>query len=110
MEDSISGIFHFCNRISVFRLLFKHCSLGGAAVATGIGFGLTIPLLNHMTVESSSPKNIGRNLSYYSIGIFGGQFMSSFLGLISSDPKNLFIICAVIAFVTFFGLNKIKHV
>ncbi|AOM76280.1 MFS transporter [Pedobacter steynii] len=67
-----------------------------AAIATGTGFGFTIPLLNHLTLEESTFHNRGRNLGYYSMGIFGGQFLSSFIELLSLDMKTTFLIAATI--------------
>lgn len=49
------------------------------AVFTGFGFGLSIPLVNHMTIEISAPELRGRNLAYLSVAVFGGQFLSSFM-------------------------------
>ncbi|KIO77506.1 hypothetical protein TH53_09410 [Pedobacter lusitanus] len=86
------------------QLLFA-CSAGTAglliaAVFTGIGFGFTIPLLNHVTIEISNPQNRGRNLSYYSMAVFGGQFLSSFIGGLPFDLKTIFMIAAFIALIT----------
>lgn len=83
------------------HLLFSISSHTGylilAAMATGIGFGFTIPLLNHLTLEESDARNRGRNLGYYSMGIFGGQFLSSFLEILSLDLKTTFFIAASLA-------------
>lgn len=71
-----------------------------AALSMGLGFGFTVPLLNLLTIDNSSPLNRGRNLGYYSMGIFGGQFLSSFLGLLSSDTHVLFLAAAVLGLCT----------
>lgn len=46
---------------------------------TGLGFGLTVPLLNHMVVENSSTLTRGRNLGLYSMMVFAGQFSATFI-------------------------------
>lgn len=74
--------------------------LYAAAILLGIGFGFSIPLLNHMTLEESNDQNVGRNLGFYSAAIFGGQFLSSFLGLLSEEHQVIFGITGVIAFLT----------
>lgn len=50
-----------------------------AAFCLGGGFGLTIPLLNHMTVNVSDADNRGASLGYYSMAVFGGQFLAVFV-------------------------------
>ncbi|WP_435237374.1 MFS transporter [Psychromonas sp. PT13] len=59
-------------------------------IFAGIGFGLSIPLLNHMTVEQSSVDNRGRNLSYITMAVFSGQFLTSFLEFIPGNSQNVF--------------------
>jgi len=61
--------------------------LGGALM--GCGFGFSIPVVNHMVVDESSAHMRGRNLSYLSMAIFLGQFISSFLNLISPDGAKI---------------------
>lgn len=68
-----------------------------AALFTGMGFALTVPLLNHMTLEESTSESRGYNLGLYSVGIFGGQFLSSFLGLAFKDVHSLFMVTAGIS-------------
>jgi len=86
------GIGLFCLSIATAQLV-----LLTAALAMGAGFGFTVPLLNHQTVEQSDATNRGKNLSYYAMGIFGGQFLSSFVGLLSSDIQTVFKIAATVA-------------
>ncbi|MEL0656721.1 MFS transporter [Pseudoalteromonas issachenkonii] len=69
------------------------------AILIGIGFGFSIPLLNHMTVELSDVKVRGRNLSYFTMAVFSGQFFTSFMQYIPGSEKNVFIICSVSAFI-----------
>lgn len=61
------------------------------AVFSGIGFGLSVPLLNHMTVELSDIKVRGRNLSFFTMAIFSGQFLTSFVEYIPGGITNVFI-------------------
>ena len=69
------------------------------AILIGIGFGFSVPLLNHMTVELSDAKVRGRNLSYFTMAVFSGQFFTSFMEYIPGGEKNVFIICSVSAFI-----------
>jgi len=108
------------NTVSIGFLLFSlglfFFSLAGttlvlflAALAMGAGFGFTVPLLNHLIVEHSDATNRGRNLSYYSIAIFGGQFLSSFLGMLSSNYRAVFSVSAFLALIvciTLFYKNR----
>lgn len=65
------------------ELLFAHAgNMTGmvlGAVATGAGFGFSIPTANHLVVDQSSPGSRGRNLSYLAMAIFLGQFASTFV-------------------------------
>lgn len=65
------------------------------AVLIGIGFGFTIPLLNHMTVELSEVKVRGRNLSYFTMAVFSGQFFTSFIEYIPGGITHVFMGCIV---------------
>lgn len=67
-------------------------------VFVGTGFGFTVPLLNHMMIEASSNKNLGKNLGLYSMGIFGGQFLSTFIDYVSDDYAMIYGFAAVLAF------------
>ncbi|WP_372751469.1 MFS transporter [Labilibaculum sp.] len=70
-----------------------------SALFLGIGFGLSIPLLNHMMIEASNSENQGKNLGLYSMGIFGGQFLSTFVQSISGNYIAVYSFSAVLAFV-----------
>lgn len=67
------------------------------AVLMGCGFGLSIPLVNHMTVECSHPRWRARNLAYLSMALFLGQFVTSFLTLIPGAAANVFACTAGLA-------------
>lgn len=76
-----------CMSLGYFLFLISHTVtlMVFGATAIGIGFALTVPLLNHMMLEKSTNENRGRNLGFYSMGVFGGQFISSFIEMISPD-------------------------
>ncbi|WP_342665478.1 MFS transporter [Marinomonas ushuaiensis] len=68
-----------------------------ASVFAGIGFGLSIPLLNHSTVEMSNSRNLGRNLSLFAMAVFTGQFVTSVLEFIPLNHGKIFLVCAGLA-------------
>lgn len=80
------------------------------AVLIGIGFGFTIPLLNHMTVELSDVNVRGRNLSYFTMAVFSGQFLTSFIEYIPGGISHVFMgciaSCALIAIALFITSGK----
>ncbi|MBQ4832032.1 MFS transporter [Pseudoalteromonas sp. MMG010] len=84
------------------------------AICAGIGFGFTIPLLNHMTVLRSKENVRGRNLSYFTMAVFSGQFLTSFIEFIEGGSHVVFLLCsvsaAIIAIVLFVfnNVNKAK--
>ena len=69
--------------------------IGG--VFSGVGFGLSIPLLNHITVEKSAPNNRGKNLSYFAMAVFLGQFITSFITLLPGNIQSVFAVVAIVA-------------
>jgi MFS family permease len=70
------------------------------AIFSGIGFGFSVPLLNHMKVERSDAKVRGRNLSYFTMAVFSGQFLTSFAEYIPGGANNIFIYCITLCAVT----------
>jgi MFS family permease len=80
------------------------------AFFSGIGFGFSIPLLNHMTVERSDDKLRGRNLSYFTMSVFSGQFLTSFMKYIPGGTTHVFIscitYCVLIALILFIKIYK----
>ena len=78
----------------------------------GIGFGFTIPLLNHMMIEVSNAQNQGKNLGLFSMGVFGGQFLSTFVEYISNNYMAIYGVSAVLALcigvVIFFSFRKLR--
>jgi MFS family permease len=65
----------------------------------GIGFGLTVPLLNHMTLELSHAAQRGRNLAWLSVAIFAGQFLSSFIEFVPGAQSFGFLCSAGLALI-----------
>jgi MFS family permease len=72
----------------------------GGAVLLGMGFGLSVPLVNYMTIERSHVQVRGRNLAYLSMAIFSGQFLSAAMELIPGNNSAIFGVAAGIATVT----------
>lgn len=70
-----------------------------AGVLMGMGFGLSVPLVNHLVVEVSPVRMRGKHLAWLSMAIFSGQFLSSFMEFIPGDRSRIFIGAAVIALV-----------
>lgn len=81
-------LFFFSDRIALFVL---------AGIAMGCGFGLSIPLVNHMTVEQSHERQRGYTLAYLSMAIFLGQFLSSLLELAPGSDNAVFMAGAALA-------------
>ncbi|MBJ2137778.1 MFS transporter [Paraglaciecola chathamensis] len=71
--------------------------LGG--VFCGLGFGFSIPLLNHMVVEQSHPQYRGRNLSYFTMAVFLGQFLTSFVELIPGERSTVYAVAGIAALI-----------
>lgn len=65
----------------------------------GVGFGFTIPLLNHMMLEASTIQNQGKNLGLFSMGVFGGQFLSTFIKYLSNNYTVIYAIASGLALI-----------
>jgi len=74
------------------------------AIFIGIGFGFTIPLLNHMMLEISTLKSQGKNLGLFSMGVFGGQFLSTFIEYVSNNYRAIYGVAATMAIIIAFVL------
>lgn len=94
----VLGFIFFALGLLIFSLTFQTYVLFIGATCMGIGFGCTIPLLNHMTLQESNLHNRGKNLGYYSMGVFAGQFFSSFVTLLFTDIRYSFQVSALLAF------------
>lgn len=77
-------------------------------ICLGTGFGLSIPLVNHMTIEQSRTHQRGRNLAYLSMAIFAGQFLSSFMEFVPGNQSMMFAFAAVLAVLTGIALLLTK--
>jgi MFS family permease len=71
-----------------------------AAIAMGMGFGLSIPLVNHITIELSDSSIRNTQLAYLSMAIFSGQFLSSVLAEMIDDHLALYLCTTFLAFIT----------
>lgn len=78
------------------------------AVAMGCGFGLSIPLVNHLIVMLSPVHLRGRYLARLSMAIFSGQFLASFMGYIPGSLSTIFALAAVLALLVGVGLLLIR--
>lgn len=72
--------------------------LGIAIVFMGLGFGLSTPLFNSLVVNKSTPERKGLNVSFCTMAMFGGQFLSAMLVSLLAGT-SLFITAAIIAIV-----------
>lgn len=101
-EKFVLGLAMFAYAIAHFIFFFSYPTififLGGTML--GIGFGLSIPLITHLTIEHSTESIRARNLAYLSMAVFSGQFLSSFMGYISSQISVIFMAASFIAMVT----------
>lgn len=88
----------FCCFGAAFAFFFTQTALLlllAAAILMGIGFGLTIPLLNNLTVERSAPEHRGRNIAFYSMATFSGQFLSSVTSSLVGAHSSFAVIVGV---------------
>lgn len=74
------------------------------AIALGCGFGLSIPLVNHMTVQLSPSKRRGRALATLSMAIFAGQCLPSFMHYEPGNASRFFLAACAVAIVAGLGL------
>ncbi|KJV45077.1 permease [Pantoea sp. BL1] len=82
------------------------CLPGG--ILLGMGFGLSVPLVNHMTVEISQPQERGRQLARLSMAIFGGQFMAAFMTYLPGHLSMAFFAAAVLAAINIIVMRKVS--
>lgn len=91
----------FCSYGIAFLLYFllgESLFLWIAACFVGIGFGFSTPLYNNLIVNKSTPSNKGLNISFCTMAMFAGQFLSALLVSILA-AENLFLIASLIGFV-----------
>lgn len=87
---------HWQAPFALYGLVLVCALLVLAAICAGMGFGFSIPLLNHATVENSNDHNRGRNLSLFAMTVFSGQFITSALKFIPSHSATL-AACALLS-------------
>lgn len=108
-RGALIGAFIF---YALAHLLFVYADrltlMVGGAVLLGAGFGLSIPLVNHMVVDQSHPQHRGRNLAYLSMAIFTGQFMSSFMEFLPAAQSQAFWMAAAVSLIAA-GLPLLPH-
>lgn len=68
------------------------------AIFTGVGFGFSTPLFNSLVVSKSIPQNKGRNISFCTMAMFAGQFLSALL-VSAFSGKTLYLVALIMAFV-----------
>lgn len=91
----------FCCYGIAFLLYFlsgKAVILWIAVFFAGIGFGCSTPLFNSLIVNKSTPANKGLNISFCTMAMFAGQFLSALL-VSAFSGKTLFSVAAALAFV-----------
>jgi MFS family permease len=84
---------------ALFYLADSLLTLTLGAILIGTAFGLSIPLVTHMTVERSHAQYRGRNLSYLTMAIFLGQFMASVMEFLPGDTTAIFGFAAAVALI-----------
>lgn len=90
------AFFSYCIAHFIFFEFSSLSLLFLAAIFMGIGFGFSTPLINNLTVDRSTSKNKGKNLSFYSMAIFSGQFLSSLVQTVAGG-KYVFIVASIIS-------------
>ncbi|NHH85943.1 MFS transporter [Cobetia sp. MB87] len=99
MPTLVFAFLLYAGSLFVFQQAENMMLMSIGAVLSGMGFGFSIPLLNHMTVERSHASVRGRNLSYLTMAIFLGQFLTSFLEFLPGDGSNVFGAAAVLGLI-----------
>ena len=91
----------FCSYGIAFLLYFLlkgYIALWIAACFVGIGFGFSTPLYNNLVVNKSTPSNKGLNISFCTMAMFAGQFLSAMLISVLSAKKT-FLAASLTGFV-----------
>lgn len=82
----------------LYFLLGNSLSLWIAACFVGIGFGFSTPLYNNLIVNKSTPSNKGLHISFCTMAMFAGQFLSALLISVLS-AERLFLTASLTGFV-----------
>lgn len=93
----------------LFAFTSSWFSLILAAIAMGIGFGFSIPLVNHITIELNHSSIRNAQLAYLSMAIFCGQFLSSVVAEVISDHLALYLFTTSLAFISAVILMLMKQ-
>lgn len=93
---SLAFLFYGLGHLTFFSVSQTPILIVGA-ILIGFGFGLSIPLVNHMTVDQSQPAARAKNLAYLSMAIFFGQVLSSFMTYLPWDHRFIFLASACIS-------------
>lgn len=93
---------------AIFAIAETTSLLVVASIFAGTGFGFSIPLLNHATVERSSEANMGRNLAWFAMAVFSGQFLTSALEFLPVAERGVFTVCGAIAILCSIYVVKTK--
>lgn len=68
------------------------------ALFTGVGFGFSTPLFNSLVVSKSTPQNKGIHISFCTMAMFAGQFLSALL-VSAFSGTTLYLVALAMAFV-----------
>lgn len=93
--------FAFCCYGIAFFLYFisAHAVVLWIAVFfAGLGFGCSTPLFNNLVVNKSTPEKKGTNISFCTMAMFLGQFLSALL-VSAMSGSELFLAAGIIAIV-----------
>lgn len=100
----LAGFLCYVMSHACFAMAAGFVAFFAGGVLLGCGFGFTVPLVNHMTVEKSPPSERGRNLAYLAMAIFSGQFASSFMEYVPGSASRVFAAAALVALLSLIGL------
>ncbi|AQS92397.1 MFS transporter [Gluconobacter sp. LMG 1744] len=92
-----AGFLAYAAAHALFASMMTAVPMIGAAIMLGTGFGLTVPLVNHLTIERTHSVERGSALAYLSVAIFMGQFLSSFLEYLPGNISSAFIAAIILA-------------
>mgnify|MGYP004715521761 CR=1 FL=1 len=101
----VAGFLCYAISHGCFALAESVIGFAVGGILLGSGFGFTVPLVNHMTVEKSHPRVRGRNLSYLSMAIFSGQFASSFMEYVPGNTQRIFTAASIVALLVMISLT-----
>lgn len=90
----------FCSYGAAFLLYFligKSFALWIAAAFVGIGFGFSTPLYNNLIINKSAPSNKGLHISFCTMAMFAGQFLSALL-VSAFSAQKLFWVASLLGF------------